>query len=431
MFQNSGLSLDQAPPISVVLRFFLGGSLLGVVAGLWLMLHGEEALDPAAPAALILTHLLTLGVMLSFMLGALFQMLPVLAGVSFRRPTLMAIRTQWPLYFGIVALIEAFSTAQKALYLLALLFLGAGLLPVAWRMLVRLYRLRNHSPSSRGMGFALYNLLLLFFVGVWLALLMGGWVGRGDLLALRQLHLGLGLFGWIGLLIVSVSFQVIEMFYVTPPYPKLWARRLPLGITGLLTLELVAALNFLSLLPWIESLVLLLLLIHGLLTLRRLSQRQRPLADATVWFWRTGMVSLVLAALLIVTGHLMPLPRPFQDLSYVFYAFFALSVVFAMAYKIVPFLTWFHLNAQGYFTAPMMHEVIHPRYAMRHLAIHLTALFTAIVAAFITPELWRVTGVLLALEFSWIALAIYKAWHLYLHVQATEERFDFGGMETK
>ena len=428
MFQNSGLSLDQAPPISVVLRFFLGGSLFGIVAGLWLVYRGDAVLDPAGSAALVMTHLLTLGVMLSFMLGALFQMLPVLAGVALRNPTLMAIRSQWPLIFGTLTLVTAFENTSAALYLIAALLLGAGLLPVASRMLGRLYRLRDHSASSRGMGFALYNLLLLFGVGVWLAALMGGWTARGDLLALRQLHLGLGLLGWITLLIVSVSFQVIEMFYVTPPYPKPYARWLPFGVTALLTLELLAALNFPPAIPWIEAFIAALLLTHALLTLHRLSRRQRPLTDATVWFWRVGMGSLALAMLLWMADAVLGLPRSARESLYALYASFALSVLFAMAYKIVPFLTWFHLNAQGYFKAPMMHEVIHPKYAMRHLAIHLSALFTALVASWSTPALWSVTGALLILSFAWIAIAIYRAWQLYLHVQATEEKFDFGGM---
>ncbi|WP_457607358.1 hypothetical protein [Nitratifractor sp.] len=426
MFQNSGLSMDQAPPISVVLRFFLAGALFGVAAGGWLLYRGPEALDPSASAGLILTHLLTLGVMLSFMLGALFQMLPVLAGVSFADPVRMAIRSQWPLIAGILLLLSAFSSGDGALYLLACLFLAVGLLPVAWRMLSRLYRLESHSPSSRGMGFALYNLLLLVGVGIWLALLMGGWSLRGDLLALRQAHLGLGLLGWIALLIASVSFQVIEMFYVAPPYPRLYARWMPFAVTGLLTLEFVAALNAPALLPWLESLVALILLAHALLTLRRLSQRQRPLADATVWFWRVGMSSLALAMLLVVAGNVTTLSSSVQQLLYTFYVTFALSVVFAMSYKIVPFLTWFHLNAQGYFSAPMMHEVIHPRTAMRHLYLHLTTLFVAIVAALSTPALWHLAGVLLTFESAWLAVAIYRAWHLYLHVQETGERFDLG-----
>jgi len=429
MFQNSGLSLDQAPPISVVLRFFLAGSLWGIAAGAWLLLQGPSALNPAAPEGLILTHILTLGVMLSFMLGALFQMLPVLAGVALKDPVTLAIRSQWPILFGTLALLSAFGSASAPLYLLATLLLGAGLLPVAWRMLRRLYLLQDHSASSRGMGFALYNLLLLVLIGFWMIALLGGWTSRGDLLALRQVHLGLGLLGWITLLIVSVSFQVIEMFYVTPPYPKSYARWLPSLVTGLLTLEFVAALNLPSALPWLESAAALLVAVHALLTLRRLSQRQRPLADATVWFWRIGMGSLAAAMLLWIVGNFTNLSIAWSETLYTLYVTFALSIVFAMAYKIVPFLTWFHLNAQGYFNAPMMHEVIHPRYAMRHLSLHLTALFTALFAAWSTPGLWHLTGTLLILSFAWIALAIYRAWHRYLEVQANGERFEFPSMK--
>jgi hypothetical protein len=428
MFQNSGLPLDQAPPISVVLRFFLAGSLWGIAAGLWLLAQGAEALHPASSAALILTHLFTLGVMLSFMLGALFQMLPVLAGVSFHEPVKLALRSQWPILFGTLILLIAFGTMSPPLYLLAILLLAAGLIPVAWRMLRRLLMLHRHSPSSRGMGFALFDLLLLFGIGVWMVGILTGWVQRGDLAALRQVHLGLGLFGWIALLIVSVSFQVIEMFYVTPPYPKTYARSLPVFISGALVLELIAALYAPGPIPWCEALVASGLTLHALLTLRRLSQRKRPLADATVWFWRVGMASLALAMLLVIVGDFTALSTPLEQTSYVLYTAFALSTVFAMAYKIVPFLTWFHLNAQGYFSAPMMHEVIHPRYAMRHLAIHLSTLFVALVAPWSVGELWRLSGLLLALSFAWLAVAIYRAWHKYLEVQASGERFEFPTM---
>jgi hypothetical protein len=425
MFQNSGLSLDQAPPISVVLRFFLAGSLWGIAAGTWLLLQGNEALRPAAPAALIVTHLFTLGVMLSFMLGALFQMLPVLAGISFHDPVKLALRSQWPILFGTLLLLSAFGTMSPLLYLLATLLLGVGLLPVAWQMLRRLLALSDHSASSRGMGFALFNLLLLFLLGGWMVAILAGWTQRGELLALRQAHLGLGLFGWIALLIVSVSFQVIEMFYVTPPYPKRYARYLPTFVSGMLTLELIAALNAPRLIPWCEALVASALTLHALLTLRRLSQRQRPLADATVWFWRIGMVSLALSMILVIVGDFTVLSTPLKQTSYVLYTAFALSGVFAMTYKIVPFLTWFHLNAQGFFKAPMMHEVIHPRYAMRHLAIHLATLFVALVAPWSTGRLWHLAGALLILSFAWIAVAIYRAWHKYLAVQATGEKFEF------
>ena len=429
MFQNSGLSLDQAPPISVVLRFFLAGSLFGITAGLWLLFRGDAALDPSASDGQILTHLLTLGVMLSFMLGALFQMLPVLAGVALENPVRTSIRTQYPLIAGIIFLLLAFEQGSRPLYAAAGFFLTVSLFPPIVWILRRLLALPSHSSSSRGMGFSLFDLIVLLLLGLVMLGMRSGF-NLGDYSAFKSVHIAFGLYGWIALLIVSVSFQVIEMFYVTPPYPRLVGRYLPFSVSGLLTLDLVAALNLPSAMPWIESLVALLLLGYALLTLRRLGQRQRSLADATVWFWRTGMGALALAMSLVIAGKFTDLSIPFQQALYTLYAAFALSIVFAMSYKIVPFLTWFHLNAQGYFTAPMMHEVIHPRYAMRHLAIHLTTLFVALVAAF-DPRLWPLVGLLLAFSCVWIALAIYRAWHKYLHVQETGERFVMGGVESK
>ncbi len=425
MFQNSGLSLDQAPPISVVLRFFLAGSLWGISVGFWLLYQGGEALNPAASSALILTHLLTLGVMLSFMLGALFQMLPVLAGVSLPNPTLLAMRSQWTIIFGTLLLLTAFATMKTALYILALLLLGAGVLPIAWRMLRSLLELQSHSASSRGMGFALFNLFMLFLVAIWMIAVLTGQTSRPDLLNLRQAHIGFGLFGWIALLIVSVSFQVIEMFYVTKPYPKGYARLMPAIVSGLLTLEFIAALNAPWLIRWCELLIAATLILHSLMTLTRLFKRKRALSDATIRFWSTAMLSLIFAMLLVGMGGFIDLSTPLREMSYALYTSFALSVIFAMSYKIVPFLVWFHLNAQGYFNAPMMHEVIHPDYSMRHLYIHLCTLFVALVAPWSEFDLWSLVGALLSLSFGFLAFAIYRAWHQYLEVQASGERFEF------
>jgi uncharacterized membrane protein YesL len=112
-----------------------------------------------------------------------------------------------------------------------------------------------------------------------------------------------------------------------------------------------------------------------------------------------------------------------QSLSFIFFASFALSIVFAMFYKIVPFLTWFHLNSQGYFTAPMMHEVIHPKTAMRHLYIHLATLVTFMLSPFISPFIYA-AGVLTLLSFGWMLWQIVHAWKLYVHTQRTGEKFD-------
>ena len=86
MFSQNGLSLEQAPPISVVFRFFFVGALFGIIAGISIFFYGMDIFDASSTAAITFTHLLTLGVMLSFMFAALFQMLPVIAGVTLTSP---------------------------------------------------------------------------------------------------------------------------------------------------------------------------------------------------------------------------------------------------------------------------------------------------------------------------------------------------------
>jgi uncharacterized membrane protein YesL len=112
-----------------------------------------------------------------------------------------------------------------------------------------------------------------------------------------------------------------------------------------------------------------------------------------------------------------------RSAAYIFFAGFALSIIFAMFYKIVPFLTWFHLNAQGYFTAPMMHEVIHPKTAMKHLYIHLAATASFLLSLFFAPFIY-LAGVLTVLSFGWALYGLVHAHRLYVKTQREGEKFE-------
>ena len=128
MFNQGGLSLEQAPPISVVLRFFITASVFGIVAGVLLLIFGKEVFDVSTKEALIITHILALGVMASFMLGALFQMLPVIAGVVLKTPTKKASFVHSTFTTGVIMIGFAFYTAKPILYLISGVLLGVSLL---------------------------------------------------------------------------------------------------------------------------------------------------------------------------------------------------------------------------------------------------------------------------------------------------------------
>ena len=278
------------------------------------------------------------------------------------------------------------------------------------------------------MSAALRALAIVVLLALYLLASLGGYVDGIYYTEVKTAHYSFGLFGWIAILIISISFQVIEMFYVTPSYPKSVSKHLPLTILSLIILTTVAA--FFIPKVWIVSQTLLAVLLSGyaLLTLKRLTQKKRPLSDATVWFWRMGLVSLLLSMLsvLLLNFTAFSLLKP---LSYILFTSFALSIIFAMFYKIVPFLTWFHLNSQGYFTAPMMHEVIHPKTAKKHLYIHLATIITFILSLFISKLIF-LAAALTVLSFGWISYQVIHAHLLYKKTQETGERFDMGQITT-
>ncbi len=422
--QQQGLSLEQAPPIEVVLRFFLGGALWGVAAGIFLLFNSDIKLY--TNSGIITTHIFALGVVMSFMLGALMQMLPVLAGVVISNPAQKALRVQWLAIFGTVSLLLSFNSGWIPLYILSAILLGFAILPLGADILTKLVALRSHSFSSLGMSFALIGLIALYIIGLTLLGIRSGWVEGLSYTALKTAHYSFALFGWVALLIISVSFQVIEMFYVTSPYPKLIQRLFPTTINLLSLFIMISAILFPPLQECAKAVIYILLLAYALTTLHRLYNRKRAVSDATVWFWYIGMGALALSmvgALLssVVDGITI-------ESVAVVYVVFTVSVIFAMSYKIVPFLVWFHLNAQGYFKAPLMHEVIDPKYSKMHLCLHSITIILSLIASQV-ELLWSVAGVAVILSFGMLALSIYRAWHIYIDTQKSGERFDMGSFK--
>jgi len=421
MFNQNGLSLDQAPPISVVFRFFLMGTLFGIFAGISLLFYKENIFDATSVEARIFIHLLTLGVMLSFMFAALFQMLPVIAGISLSSPIKRANILLYPFALGIPLLLLGFQTLLSWAYLTAGVLLGGSLLLTIAPMLIELFSLSHHTSSSKGMWYALIALGIVSVLALYLLLFLGGFSEGTWYVTVKTVHYSFGRFGWIALLILSISFQVIEMFYVTPSYPAYFTRYWTFFIFIVLLGSSLLSLFFTQ--AWYvgDSLLMLLFASYALITLKLLSQKKRPLSDATVWFWKIGLLLLLLSVVTMVIANVTQIYL-LKALSSIFFAFFALSIVFAMFYKIVPFLTWFHLSSQGYFTAPMMHEVIHPKTAMRHLYIHLATLVSFILSLFVLSFI-IIAGLLTILSFAWMAWQIIHAWRLYLHTQKNGEKF--------
>jgi len=224
------------------------------------------------------------------------------------------------------------------------------------------------------------------------------------------------------------------MFYITPKYPTIMSRYLVSTIFILLVVKTILLFTNLNS-SIINILLATLFIIYAGITLHRLSKRKRPTSDATVWFWRLGMGLLMLSMLNYLTVLSAPIylgivenlsTSIFFDISYISFIGFALSIVFAMIYKIVPFLVWFHLSNQGYIEAPMMHEVIHPKKAKIHFKIHITMMLLLFFSFIFEFQFLTILAVILIMiSFGWLLYLLIFAVRKYNYTQKHTEKMEW------
>ena len=392
---SAQLSLDQAPPFSVPLRFFVTAPLFAIAAALVLLWYGPAALDSRwTPAVLAITHLMTLGFVVMVMSGALLQLLPVLVGAHVARPRLISALVHGMLTPGVLTLALAFLSGSRVLFPVAAVLIANALLVLLAVAGLALRRSAATHDTVRSMKHALLALLVTLVLGAYLALLRGG-VLVGGTHAFTSAHLAWGLLGWIGILVMAVAYQVVPMFQMTPEYPRLITHRLSGTLLVLLALWSVLAGNSDGPGWQVVSVGLGGLLAFGfaafaLSTLWLQQRRRRRLPDVTLWYWRFGMGLLLLSIGVWLAGGIMPqwaaqTAYPLL-LGVLMIAGFTVAVISGMLYKIVPFLGWLHLHAslrtrtERRARLPNMKDFIPERVACRQFAAYLVALILLIGA---------------------------------------------------
>jgi len=425
---EAGLSYEQAPPFVAPLRFFQVAPLfLLLVAGLALFVPEWQA-NRWSPASLALTHLITLGYLGMVMLGALLQILPVVLGAPVPAVRLVAWAGLLGLSIGTPGLALGFLLSEPLWLYAGMPILAAGLLPVIVAItfsLMRTAALQVAWPIRQ----AVLALVITLLLGITMA---GGLFGLWSLPAaadLTPLHIAWGLLGWVLILIVGVAYQVVPMLQITPPYPARLSRWLTwIMLAGLLLFSSLPQPAWGAAASRLGELALCAASIgFAVATLRIQSRRRRKVPDVTLDFWRLGMASLILSALLCLL--LSELPETWQapaqiSLGPLFLFGFAASVVSGMLYKIVPFLAWFHLKTQTgakVGSIPNMKEMIPDKLARLHFRLHLAMLIVLLPAPFLPAPAARfaaTAGLLL------LAAGAVRQWLNLRHARGLFLRFD-------
>jgi hypothetical protein len=387
------LAFEHTPALALPLRFLLVAPWFGALAGLLLVWQGAEAMSTRwAPATLAATHLLTLGFLGMAMTGSLLQMVPVVAGVELHWARRLGPMMWGALTGGALLLACGFVCGWPVCLraggiLSALAF--ALLLAVMARALVQ-RPAAAALPVVAGMRQALVALACAVALGLALTAFLTG------ALRLRpqewtNVHAAWALVGWVGVLIVSVVFQVVPMFQSTQLFPRRLAFVLPpLALAGLAlwTAGHVLGRSW----QWFGAgLVGACLALFAVYTLMLLLRRKRA-PDASTWYWMLALGSLLASALVFLY------PQGGDKslvLGVLFICGFAMSAVNGMLYKIVPFLLWYHGQHSGC-DVPGVRQLMPESEPRVQFAWHAAGVALLLAASFAPAWLAQAAGAVMA-----------------------------------
>lgn len=414
------LSFEQAPPISVPLRFFLSAPVFGILAGALLLTLGADALQSRwAPATLALTHLLTAGFMLQAMCGALLQFVPVAAGGNIWRPRLVANLVHPALCAAVLLFAIAF-IGERYFWLdvAAVLFAGA-LSFYAFAVGSAIFRISRGSPTITAMRLAVGSLLATATVGVLLVQMLQGRLALPVLQA-TSVHVAWGLAGWSGLLLIGVAYFVVPMFQMTPPYPQPLQRYLAPSLFVALLLWSMQLAGDAP--PAVANLALAAILMASVIfaigTLWLQAKRKRKISDPTLQFFRGAMACVIatgiaMAPMQLLAGSADHPAVPLMLGILILHGIFG-SAISGMLYKILPFALWMNLQQLDPTLATKVstRKLLGETPMIRHLRLHFLTLIVLLPAPLV-PALARPAGALLVAAYGWLGWNLYRALQNY------------------
>ncbi len=411
-----GLSLETIPPIFIPLRFFLSAPLFGILASVLMLYSGADIwVTRWNVINLALTHLLTIGFILMVMFGALYQFIPVMTGQLIPGSKKLAPSIHIMISLGVLTLTAGFLSHSRIFFILALFFLSIGLSLFAGSLLPLLIaRLQNQLIVFL---LRILYLVLMVTLGIGLYMLLA-YSAPSLEIAFRNytdFHALWGLAGWIVLIIMAISSQVIPMFYVTPEFSRNYLKMLSLAILiTLISLSLYQG-EYIKTLDVLLSLELFIFVVY---TLRLIEQRKRKIADVTIYFFRLSLVSLLFSIIIWWLGKYLSQQTFYFLIASVLIYGLAVSAITGMLHKIPAFLIFLHLQKlslsrpDALSLVPNMKQVISSQNSWIQFMLFLLSYAFILVSVFF-PQLTVLSAFFMLLNFSWLAYCLFQAIRLY------------------
>jgi hypothetical protein len=380
----AGINPRHAPVPWLPLPFLLSGPLGLAAAHLLLVAQaGQVAGSYGATATLAVTHLLVLGGVVATMMGALYQMTPVIFVARAANGRLGL--AQGALYTaGWMLMVAGFLHRDPPLLALG----GTGVVLAVLLFLAIIGGVLRTATQWDTAGWYILTAfgMLLVTVGIGLAFALDwrfGWFPIPP--HLLAVHVHLGGVGWLTLLIMGVSYRLVPMFAIAPAPTGKLARG---NLGAMIALLALLATALLADAPRMIVSAIAWGLAAGcglyLFDMARLYRRRRRRVDLTMVAIWGALACLGAAALLGALWSTGVPARRFGATPWLLtYGYVAIAgwcglAIGAHLTKIVPFLVWLHRygNGMGRRPIPLLRDLLPRRAAAGAIATYATGVLT-------------------------------------------------------
>ena len=419
----NGLSIDQAPPISAPVRFFITAPIFGLIAGILIFFSDSATLmSRFSIESIVITHTITIGFLGFIMLGALTQMLPVLVGAKMPKVVFVAKYSFILITLGLIFMILGLLLHNDIYTYLSILGLAGGFLMMLGSMAIALKGVNNFTPTVKAISTSIFFATTIVIMGIFLLYSYTDDNISEYQIIIANIHSVWAIFGFGGILIIGVSFQVLPMFYVAPKFKSFCKKRVVWLISTGLFLWLVFSLFKEDYTIFAKAWIALFFWAFATTVWLKLNRRRRPISDVTVWYWRTASIFLSLGAFLWIFDEYFK-HEYIVMVAVLIGGGFIISIMIGMLYKVVPFLVWFHLNGMGYMSIPTMNEMINKNLSKAQFILFVLSLI-GFIFSFYIPILLQISALAFCISMIILEYNIISPILIYKKIIKTKPDFD-------
>ncbi len=388
MIGNNSVVSAYSPPFRIVAKYFVATIISFVILNSMLTINYKDISGHHfQPKILSITHIATLGFITMIIFGAMFQLVPVVLEVKLFSTILAEIQF-WIYSAGVILLVYKFwHFGSELSFTLPAILLNVAMLIFSLNIILSMIKVKTWNITGTYLASSIFWLLTTAVAGLLLSINLDHPFIRISHLQYLKLHAITAFVGWVGMVVMGVSYKLIPMFTLSHGYKMIFAKwaviLINIGLLGINWIMHYPDTAFYTTLFGVLIFIgIVLYLIQIYIVFKK---RIRKKLDIGLKFTAVSLVILSIVTILNFSFLFFNYERVINlTLVYGFLVLIGFSSVLIVGqmYKIVPFLVWYHKYSSkvGIANVPMLKDMFSESLATYQFYLMISGIVLSVVA---------------------------------------------------